>query len=34
VHVVHKKKPPEGGFSISNMTIVDQAAIKAGFAFR
>jgi hypothetical protein len=29
-----KKKPPEGGFSISNPMIVDQAAIKAGLDFR
>jgi len=29
-----KKKPPEGGFSISNPMIVDQAAIKVGLDFR
>jgi hypothetical protein len=27
-------KPPEGGSSISNLLIVDQAAINAGFDFR
>lgn len=29
-----KKKPPEGGSSISNLMITDQAATKAGFDFR
>jgi hypothetical protein len=32
--VLTTKKPPEGGFSNSNLMIVDQAAINAGFDFR
>jgi hypothetical protein len=34
VEVARNKKPPEGGFSNSNLMIVDQAAINAGFDFR